>query len=484
MPDSGGILKIRTKITILTAVAALIMPVSLGLALFAAHQVELQMQQISKAEEMIGSATQLRLIAVETALFHEARAQDQWSRKVVSMQSEINRMPYDTLIEKEQLTRIRRNLNLVQAIYPRLINASAQRREIFNPEGTSIDVAMEARTITSLAVITQELMDTGNELITSNRNEARNAMRLMQLAIGLIILAMGVLISFNWSLIRRGILRPLRDVELGTQRIAAGDYSHRLNLSRTDEIGSLSAAFDSMTARVQQTRGELQVEVENTRRSTIALQESMEYTRAILDNAVDGIITIDDNGIIRSVNHSVESIFGYGPTELIGQNIKMLMPEPYHSAHDGYLDQHRRTGVGNIIGNSREVEGRHKDGHNFPMDLAVSQTTHQEQPLFVGLVRDISERRLNEKIKTEFVSTVSHELRTPLTSISGALGLIVAGTMGEVPLKMRVMLEIAHKNSQRLGHLIDDLLDMEKMLAGKISFNNQVQALMPLIDQA
>lgn len=465
--------------------AALVMPVSFGLALFAANDIERQMLQISKAEAMIASATQLRLIAVETALFHEARAQDQWFRKVASMQSEIGHMPYDSPLEQAQLIQLSKNLNLAQTIYPRLISTvSLQRQDRLKPAEKNLNTEMEARTITALAVITQELMDTGYELISSNRNQAKNAMRLMQWSIGLIILAMGVLAGFYWSLIGNGILRPLRKLELGTQRIAAGDYSHRLNLLRTDEIGSLSKAFDSMTARVQQTQDELQDEMKNTQRSTLALQESMQYTMAILDNAVDGIITIDEGGIIRSANHSAVSIFAYGPEELLGENIKTLIPEQYHNRYDDYIEQHRNPGVGKIIGNSRELEGRRKDGQRFPMDLALSKTLHQGLALFVGLVRDISERHLNEKIKTEFVSTVSHELRTPLTSISGALGLVVAGALGEMPAKMHTMLDIAHKNSLRLGHLIDDLLDMEKMLAGKIAFDNQVQALMPVIEQA
>lgn len=460
------------------------MPVAFGLALFAVHDIEQKVRQISKAEEMIASATQLRLIAVETALFHEARAQDQWFRKVASMQVEIGRMPYDSPLEQAQLAQLRKNLNLAQSIYPRLITASLQRQDRLKPAEKNIYTEMEARTITSLAVITQELMDTGNELISSNRHQAMHAMRLMQWSISLIILAMGVLVGFYWSLIGHDILRPLRKLELGTRRIAAGDYSHRLNLLRTDEIGSLSGAFDSMTARVQQTQGELQVQMGNTQRSTLALQESMQYTMAILDNAVDGIITIDDSGIIRSANHSATSIFAYEPGELLEKNIKLLIPESCHSRYDDYVAQHRDTGVGKIIGNSRELEGRRKDGQHFPMDLALSQTMHQQQALFVALVRDISERHLNEKIKTEFVSTVSHELRTPLTSITGALGLLVAGALGDMPEKMQAMLEIAHKNSLRLGHLIDDLLDMEKMLAGKITFDNQVQALMPVIEQA
>ncbi len=213
------------------------------------------------------------------------------------------------------------------------------------------------------------------------------------------------------------------------------------------------------------------------------MRENAQYTQAILDNVIDGIITIDSRGTIQSVNLAGEAIFGYRAYEIIGKNVNKLMPEPYHSEHDGYLDNYHATGIARIIGIGREVEGRRKDGSVFPMDLAVSQSVHQGQPLFIGLVRDITERKRVDSMKTEFVSTVSHELRTPLTSISGALGLIVGGALGELPEQAKLMLDIAYKNSKRLALLINDLLDMEKLAVGKMQLDLQPQLLMPLVEQ-
>ena len=94
---------------------------------------------------------------------------------------------------------------------------------------------------------------------------------------------------------------------------------------------------------------------------------------AILDTAVDGIITIDERGTIESVNPAVEGIFGYGSDELVGENVKLLMPSPYHEEHDGYLARYKRTGEARIIGIGREVEGRHKNGTRFPDAIACSR---------------------------------------------------------------------------------------------------------------
>ncbi|MBU1689183.1 MAG: PAS domain S-box protein [Gammaproteobacteria bacterium] len=205
---------------------------------------------------------------------------------------------------------------------------------------------------------------------------------------------------------------------------------------------------------------------------------------AILDNVLDGIITIGERGNIGSFNKAAEKIFGYAAAEVIGNNVKMLMPEPYHSEHDGYLHNYVSTGKKKIIGIGRQVVGRRKDGSTFPMDLAVSAMQLVDKRMFTGIVRDITERVKVEQMKSEFISTVSHELRTPLTSIRGSLGLIVGGVVGELPPQAKAMVDIAHKNSERLIMLVNDILDIEKIESGNMQFDMKPLELVPLIEQA
>ncbi|MCQ2030402.1 PAS domain-containing sensor histidine kinase [Stutzerimonas zhaodongensis] len=212
--------------------------------------------------------------------------------------------------------------------------------------------------------------------------------------------------------------------------------------------------------------------------------ERESYVRLLIANVVDAIIIINQRGLIETFNHAAERTFGYSEEDVLGRNLSMLMPEPYRTVHDVHLQDYEQRGEGRSLEQNRELQAIRRNGEIFTIELRVSEISHSGERKFIGLVRDITERKRIEQMKSEFVSVVSHELRTPLTSISGALGLIIGGAAGEVPPAMGHMLGIAQQNSQRLGLLIGDLLDMEKLVAGQMSFELHCMPLLPLLEDA
>ncbi|MFQ5673349.1 MAG: PAS domain S-box protein [Nitrospinales bacterium] len=127
-----------------------------------------------------------------------------------------------------------------------------------------------------------------------------------------------------------------------------------------------------------------------------ALSQTQEEFRSVFDHAMDGILKIDETGIVRSFNPSAERIFGFKAEEIIGKNVNLLMPEPYKSEHDGYIRRYLNTGETHILGMAREVLGQCKDGSVFPLEISVSEFFREDQRMFVGIVRDISERKRAE----------------------------------------------------------------------------------------
>lgn len=287
---------------------------------------------------------------------------------------------------------------------------------------------------------------------------------------------------------RRGGLpagHPPLNAFLGVPIYHGGKIKGMIGLA--NRAGGYTASLELFLQPLLTTIGQLIEAAHNHSAKAIAeqaLAKQAQHTQTIIDNMIDGLITIDARGLIRVFNPAAEQMFGYSAAEVVGRNVSMLMPSAHAKQHDTYLHLYQTTGIAQIIGIEREVEGLRRNGSCFPMDLSISEINKNGEVEYIGMVRDITERKRLDQLKNEFVSIVSHELRTPLTSISGALGLVAGGDLGELPDLAAKMVRIAHKNSLRLGMLINDLLDMEKLVAGKMHFDIELQPVLPLLKQA
>lgn len=245
--------------------------------------------------------------------------------------------------------------------------------------------------------------------------------------------------------------------------------------------------------------------------------DSARLLKAIIETAIDGIITIDSMGIVESINPAALQLFGYEASEVIGNNISMLMPEPDRSQHDGYIANYKSTGIKRIIGVGREVRGLRKNGSTFPFRLAVSEVFYKERRIFTGIVHDLTnekeakerlvkhteeleeivrertkdliklvselekakadvsnslekEKELNQ-LKSRFVSMASHEFRTPLSSVQLSASLI--DKYIEKPDFQAINKHTARIRGavELLNNILNDFLSLEKLEAGKVVVN-------------
>lgn len=224
---------------------------------------------------------------------------------------------------------------------------------------------------------------------------------------------------------------------------------------------------------------------ERIRENKRALQLSEERLSLALKGSNDGLWDLNLAADTFYASPRTWHMLGYQPGEL---QLSTRLWEQVLVAEDlpRTRAQLAQTMLSRLDQFTSELRFRHKDGRTVPVLVrGYIQRDAQGQPLRIsGTSMDLTEHKRIEQMKNDFVSTVSHELRTPLTSISGALGLINGGALGEVPPAMQQMLEIAYRNSQRLGHLINDLLDMEKIAAGKMSFDMHEHSLRQLLEEA
>ncbi len=202
---------------------------------------------------------------------------------------------------------------------------------------------------------------------------------------------------------------------------------------------------------------------------------------AILDTAVDAIITIDERGTIESMNTAGERLFGYTLAEVKGNNVSMLMPAPEREKHDQYINRYHQYGERRIIGIGREVLAQRKNGSVFPVDLSVSEMNVGGRRMFTGIIHDVSRRKRYElellnarelaekasRAKSEFLSNMSHELRTPLHSIIGFAQLLET-EQPALTAHQRESVDVILSSANILLELISELLDLSRIEAGRI----------------
>ena len=274
----------------------------------------------------------------------------------------------------------------------------------------------------------------------------------------------------------RSYVRPLMDLSRAADEFGRSGATFDLSLEGSDEISVLARSLESMTQQVR-------------RRSEAQRRDNEARLRAILNTAAEGIITIDDEGTIETFNREAERCFGYKAAEVVGQNVSRLMPEDEASQHDEHLAKYRMTLIPRILGVRREVVGRRKDGSEFPMELTVSEFRVGQRRMFTGVLRDITQRKRDERVllemnaalgdardravessqaKSAFMANMSHELRTPLNAIIGYSEMLAEDALSEGHHALVPDLEKIQTAGRQLLGLINDILDLSKIEANRM----------------
>ncbi len=233
-------------------------------------------------------------------------------------------------------------------------------------------------------------------------------------------------------------------------------------------------------------------DVTQRRREEQRRAEDEARIRSVVDHVADGILTFDEDGIVETFNPAAERLFGYKAEEIMGQNVKLLLPDPFHRAHRAYSGD----GEAQIIDAGQEVEGRRKDGSSFSLEAAVSDFTLGSRRYFTSIVRDITHRKRierqtyemmvdlkeSDRRKDEFLAMLAHELRGPLTALRSGLDILTRAN-GSPDLLGQVRSSSLRQLGQ-LVRLVNDLLDASRIRSNKIDLRREPVELAGVMQQA
>ena len=203
------------------------------------------------------------------------------------------------------------------------------------------------------------------------------------------LLGMAAVVLISLGLIHVLVARRTAVITSVIRMFRGGDRAVRIDVERNDEISDLGHAINRLFEEIEEDEKEI--------------RDGHERLHALFDNVTESVIVINEEGLIENANPATEKIFGYAPDELIGRNVSVLMPDDTASEHDSYLGRYRGSRQKRIVGTGRQVEARHKAGHRFPVELAISEMHVHGERLFTGILRDISEQvELNRKMQQAY----------------------------------------------------------------------------------
>ncbi len=275
--------------------------------------------------------------------------------------------------------------------------------------------------------------------------------------------------------------KMVREKTLTLIREVDAHKSTALSLKKAKE--GLEILLKGRTTELKQTEKGLIEAVMKKELTDIKASDRESFITAIFNTVIDAIISINEKGIIQSCNKSAIEIFGYKQKELIGRNISILMPEPFASEHDNYLWQYMKSGKSKIIGTGRELVGKRKNGATFPIELGVGRLNLGSGTMFVGIIRDITERKNIEKelihtrdmamrsssVKSEFIANISHEIRTPMNGILGFLQLLEDSELTD---EQKEYVDIISGSANGMMTIVNDVFDYSRIESGKINIES------------
>ncbi|MES2355277.1 MAG: PAS domain S-box protein [Pseudomonadota bacterium] len=374
-------MKIRTHINIIVTgsiLTLILVLIALVFYFLESNRVKVQTLAVIALNQ---SLTQLRYVTVESIIQPSKRAQEQWQRKYQGIGFILNQYPFSDKKNIALLNNIRSNYNVLDNLYQRLI----ENVKTDSGSASERDRQQErlSRTVTSLLAATQDILNDVGNIARLNQNDAVTIQLAGQILTVSVVVVTGIVVGWFTLLIRKRVLIPIAFVQRGTVTVSSGQLDYRLDMPAVDEIGLFATAFDSMTARLQE--------------SYRQLTESEAFQRSVFEQAPDAIILVARSGNIVRANFEAEEMFGCSRAALAMLTVENLMPLDIRNQHTTLRETFFTAPLRRAMGSGRHLVAQRTNGAVFPVDVMLSPLHRPSGNLVIATIRDVTARERNDQ---------------------------------------------------------------------------------------
>ncbi len=459
----------------------IIIVVSASLYYISTAKVQSELKTYARVGEVVQGIFELNLLTHEHIATRTKRSQIQWTNRHASLANLLLIIENNSDENKSIIiNRTRLNLAKVRSLFFKII-AMENLHSVDMPEPAK---TLIKRISSQARLLTQQIVSDVNKIKsysqTNLKNTEKNLASIIQSTLFLIVVSF--LMMTYW--IRHSFLSPILKLGKHSILLSKGNYAEKIELHGNNEITDLSRSFNSMSDVISEKINSLIKNAHSLEESKKQLERSIVNAKSaelrykeIFVSAADCIISINDAGIIQTINPAGEKIFGYDAEELEGKNVNTIMPSPYKENHDAYLENYKKTGHAKIMGMGRQVEGQRKDGTLIPVALTISEINIEGAIYYSGVLRDITEEleakesilNVNQQLATTnkeleaYAYSISHDLRSPLRAIDGYSMILTEDFAEQLEDEALLYLSRIRTGIVKMGELITNLLKMSRI---------------------
>lgn len=472
-----------------TFIVILLLVVVVLVDVYSKNTLEQQHEYSNKLSKLSQGVFELNLLTTEHILNRSKRSNAQWRTRHASLTNQILIAMRSFESESNNLLfRARLDLARMRSLFFKLLVAEKKNESTIDNKKAKIIIN---KLIVQIQLLSQTAISNINRAGVISRADLEDSEAKANTTFLLTMLVISIVVILLLFWIQKFLISPIVKLNEHSDLLIQGHYEHKINVVGESEIAKLSSSFNTLSSTISEKISDLTSNSKQLKESKLRLESALRLTKLtemqykdIFYAAADAIVTINQSGLIQTVNPACVKLFGYEKAELVDKNISLLVGAEDKDKHDDYIQNYVTTRIPKVVDIGRNVYGQHKNGSVVPVHLRISEIKKEHGIEFIGILRDIAEEIKSEQIISKnrellestnkelesYAYSISHDLRSPLRSIDG-FSLVLQEDYGDqLDDDAKDYLNRIRAGTKKMSGLITELLKMSRITKEGINF--------------